>query len=152
VSSSIIVREALSEDLNRIVFLLNDDVFGQQREAESDLFAYKAAFNAILLDPNHSILVIEKDGELVGCVQVSYLPNLTFNGSWRAQFEGVRINRSHRGSGLGKRLINEAIARAKARGCRIIQLTTNAARPEAIAFYESLGFKGTHIGMKLQFN
>ena len=68
-----------------------------------DLAAYKAAFDAILVDPNHYILVMEKDGELIGCVQVSYLPNLTFKGSWRAQFEGVRISRSHRGAGLGPR-------------------------------------------------
>ncbi len=114
-----------------------------------DLAAYKAAFDAILVDPNHYILVMEKDGELIGCVQVSYLPNLTFKGSWRAQFEGVRISRSHRGAGLGRQLIGEAIARAKARGCKIVQLTTTAGRPEAIAFYKSLGFKGTHIGMKL---
>lgn len=143
-----LIREAIPSDLNQIISLLRDDNLGQDRES-SDASDYKAAFNTILKDQNHTILVIEKDKEILGCLQISYLPNLTYKGSWRAQLEGVRIHKSHRNLGLGKQLINEAIARAKARGCKIVQLTTDARRSEAIAFYEALGFKGSHIGMKL---
>lgn len=34
-------------------------------------------------------------------------------------------------------------------GATIIQLTTNKERPDARKFYEKLGFKATHEGMKL---
>lgn len=145
-------REATSADLPNLTALLQDDNLGKTRENVTDLAAYKQAFQAILADPNHFILVIESNRELLGCVQVSYLPNLTFKGSWRAQFEGVRISSKHRGKGLGRQLINEAIVQAKARGCKIAQLTTNNTRPEAITFYESLGFQNSHVGMKLYYD
>jgi len=35
------------------------------------------------------------------------------------------------------------------RNCFAIQLTTNAERKDAHRFYEDLGFKGSHLGMKL---
>lgn len=151
-TSSTTIREAHLGDLDQIITLLHDDELGQTREDASDISAYEKAFHAILSDPNHLILVIEEHKELLGCVQVSYLPNLTFKGSWRVQLEGVRINSNHRGRDLGKQLISEAIARATARGCKIVQLTTNSARPEAVKFYESLGFQGSHVGMKLYLN
>ena len=145
-------REATCEDLSKLIALLRDDELGQRRENNANLATYAQAFQAILDDPNHYILILENDEELIGCVQVSYLPNLTFKGSWRAQLEGVRIRSAHRGRGLGKLLIQEAIKRAKAHGCKIIQLTTNRERSEAVAFYESLDFQGSHVGMKLYFD
>lgn len=145
-------REATSADLPNLIALLQDDQLGLTREDTTDLAACQQAFQPILADPNHFILVIENNGELLGCVQVSYLPNLTFKGLWRAQLEGVRIKSSCRGGGLGKQLIKEGIALAQARGCGIIQLTTNKACPEAIVFYEQLGFENTHVGMKLYSN
>jgi len=142
-------REAQIEDLSNLVALLGDDELGQTRENMTELALYEQAFKAILADPNHLILVIANDEKPIGCVQISYLPNLTFRGTWRAQLEGVRIAKKHRGQGLGKQLIQEAITLAKARGCGIVQLTTNRSRPEAVAFYETLGFENTHAGMKL---
>ena len=151
-TSSNTIREAQLGDQDQIIALLHDDELGKIREDTSDLSAYKEAFHAILSDPNHLILVIEDHKELLGCIQLSYLPNLTFKGSWRAQLEGVRINSNHRSKGLGKQLISETIVRATTRGCKIVQLTTNNARPEAVRFYESLGFQSSHVGMKLYLN
>jgi GNAT superfamily N-acetyltransferase len=42
-----------------------------------------------------------------------------------------------------------AIAECRARGCGMLQLTTDKTRPEALRFYESLGFVASHEGMKL---
>jgi ribosomal protein S18 acetylase RimI-like enzyme len=145
------IRIAHKDDLKQIINLLIDDKLGKTREDLSYFLEYQKAFNAILSDQNHIILVMEKSDTIIGCIQLSYIPNLTFKGSLRAQLEGVRISSKHRGKGLGKMLITEAIKQAKARGCKIIQLTTNNNRPDAIAFYESLGFKKTHVGMKLYY-
>ncbi len=145
----IIFREAQIEDLPKLVALLMDDELGQSYENSIYLTLYEQAFKAILVDPNHLVLIIASDHEILGCVQISYLPNLTFKGTWRAQLEGVRIDKKNRGQGLGKQLIKEAIALARARGCGIIQLTTNKTRLKTVAFYESLGFQNTHDGMKL---
>ncbi len=145
-------REATIKDLPALVLLLQEDKLGQAREDSSKLVCYEEAFYAIDSDPNHLILVVEENGLIFGCVQISYLPNLTFKGTWRAQLEGVRIKSTCRGQGLGKQLINEAILLCKARGCGIIQLTANKQRTESITFYEQIGFKNTHAGMKLYLN
>jgi GNAT superfamily N-acetyltransferase len=62
----------------------------------------------------------------------------------------VRVRSDRRGSGLGEALIAWGISEARAHGCRLVQLTTNAGRTDARRFYERLGFEPSHIGMKLR--
>lgn len=50
---------------------------------------------------------------------------------------------------LGQAMFEWAIEQSRQRGCRLVQLTTNADRVDAGRFYERLGFKPTHIGMKM---
>jgi GNAT superfamily N-acetyltransferase len=88
--------------------------------------------------------------EIVGVQQITFTPYLTHQGSWRATIEGVRTASSVRGKGIGSQLIGWAIDRAKARGCRLVQLTTDKKREDAHRFYERLGFQATHEGMKLK--
>jgi GNAT superfamily N-acetyltransferase len=56
-----------------------------------------------------------------------------------------------RGQGLGKAMLEWAIHKVKEEGCHIVQLTTDKKRPEALKFYEKLGFVASHEGMKLHF-
>jgi len=86
---------------------------------------------------------------IVGTMQLSFLPYLTYRGGWRMQIEAVRIASGHRGAGIGERLFRWAIERARERGCHLVQLTTDKARPDALRFYERLGFRASHEGMKL---
>ncbi len=90
----------------------------------------------------------ESEGRVVATLQLSFLPNLTYQGGWRAQIEGVRVARDQRGRGLGRQLIQWAIERARARFCVLVQLTTDKKRPAAIRFYRDLGFEPSHEGMK----
>ncbi len=145
------IREATRQDVSAVVSLLAQDQLGSQREAVSDPLpdAYWSAFEAIDRDPNHRLVVAEDDGEVVGTLQLTFLPHLTFQGGWRAQIEAVRIAANRRGQGLGRVLFEWAIAEATQRGCHLVQLTTNKGRDDARQFYESLGFEATHEGMKL---
>jgi ribosomal protein S18 acetylase RimI-like enzyme len=144
----VIVRRAAAADLPAIVALLADDVLGAGREAPGDP-AYAAAFAAIEADVNQVFAVADQDGRIVGCLQLSFIPGLSRRGMWRGQIESVRIAADQRGLGLGQRLFDWAIAQCRARGCGLVQLTTDKARPEARRFYESLGFVASHEGMKL---
>ena len=148
---SLSIRTAERSELSAIVQLLANDALGQTREryAEPLPGEYTAAFNAITDDPNNELLVAHDDGALAGVVQVTYIPNLTYRGSWRAQVEGVRVEATFRGRGVGRFLIESAAKRAEARGCRLLQLTTDRTRPKAVAFYERLGFRDSHVGFKL---
>ena len=143
-------RLATRADLPGIVRLLAADPLGAGRESAGEPLAasYAEAFEAIERDGNNELLVAEVDGELAGVLQLTYLPSLTYRGSWRAQLEGVRVDEALRGRGIGRALVLEACERARLRGCRLVQLTTDQRRPDAIRFYEELGFRSSHVGMK----
>ncbi|MDJ1157870.1 GNAT family N-acetyltransferase [Chelatococcus sp. SYSU_G07232] len=146
-----IFRDARREDLAAIVALLADDPLGATRETTDEAVAeaYHAAFEAIERDSNNRLLVMEDEGTVVGCLQLTFIPGMTCSGGMRAQIEGVRVAASHRGRGLGRRAFAWAVDEARRHGARLVQLTTNKARPDAKRFHESLGFVASHEGMKL---
>lgn len=150
--SDVHFRTASRTDLPQIVALLADDELGRTREAASAALApeYLSAFDEIEADPNNELVVGVRAGEVLAVLQLTFIPNLTLKGSRRAQIEGVRVASNVRGQGLGQKLVEYAFERARARGCRLVQLTTNKTRVDAVRFYESLGFASTHEGMKLQ--
>ncbi|BCJ30759.1 GNAT family N-acetyltransferase [Actinocatenispora sera] len=143
------VRRARPADVPAIVALIAADQLGAGRETPDDPVPYLAAFAAIDADANQYLAVAELDGALVGTLQLTYLPGLSHRGGWRAQIEAVRIAEPHRGSGLGSDLIAWAIGQARDRGCRMVQLTSNATRDGAHRFYTRLGFVPSHVGFKL---
>lgn len=145
------IREAVTDDLQAIVELLADDPLGKRREAPGPPrhAAYDEAFAALSADPNHLLTVATRDNVVIGCMQVSFIPGLSHCGAWRGQIESVRIAASARGLGLGRTLVRWAIEQCRARGCRLVQLTTDRTRADARRFYETLGFTASHDGMKL---
>ena len=144
-------RRATRADVPDMVRMLADDMLGSQREQYTLPLpeSYYTAFAAIDTDPNNELVVMELDGKVVGVLQLTYIPYLTYQGRWRALIEGVRVDANLRASGLGRKLLTWAIARAQSKGCHLVQLTSDKARPDAIRFYESLGFVASHEGMKL---
>ncbi len=148
-SSDVIFRTATEDDLPALVALLADDVIGAAREGAAGDDAYRAAFAAIAADPRNHLVVADVGGEVAGTLQLTFIPGLSRMGAERAQIEAVRVAAAHRGRGLGRRMIGWAVDQARARGCRLVQLTSDKRRADAIRFYESLGFAATHEGLKL---
>ena len=151
ISQNITFRLASRDDLPKIIHMLADDPLGQKREHYTEPLSekYLTAFEEIEKDKNNQIILACYNEKIVGFFQITYIPYLTYIGSWRALIEGVRVDKSFRNQGIGKRLLLESIRLAKKNNCHLIQLTTDKKRPAAIAFYESLGFKPSHEGMKL---
>lgn len=146
-----IIRRARAEDLPAIVAMLADDPLGATREDASIPLdpRYGQAFEAIDRDPNQLLAVVQRAGQVIGCMQLTFLPGLSRRGAWRGQIEGVRVAAGERGSGLGSTMMAWAIETSRARGCTMLQLTTDKSRTAAHRFYERLGFKASHEGMKL---
>jgi GNAT superfamily N-acetyltransferase len=147
-------RKATCNDVSSIVEMIADDELGIQRENFQNPLPqnYLNAFEKIDSDQNQELIVLENENlEVIGTLQLTFIQYLTYQGGIRAQIEAVRIRKDHRGRGLGKTLFRWAIEKAQSRNAHVSQLTTNKKRPEAIKFYEALGFKGTHEGMKLHF-
>ncbi len=145
-------RDAVAEDLESLVALLADDELGSTREnpvlpLDS---SYVQAFEQISNDPGNDLLVAIDEGVIVGMLQLTIIPYLTHTGTTRALIEGVRVKSDVRNKGVGQQLIAVAIRRARKHQCGIIQLTSDKTRPDAIRFYEKLGFVCSHEGLKLQ--
>ena len=144
-------RQATREDLPEIVRMLSDDFLGAQRERYENPLpeSYTRAFEEIQIDKNNELIIAELDGAVVGTLQITFTPSISFQGGKRATVESVRVDAQFRGQGIGRDLMLFAINRAREEKCVSMQLTTNADRTDAHRFYENLGFKGTHLGMKL---
>lgn len=124
---------------------------GKQRECYQDPLpeSYIRAFAEINLDKNNYLAVIEDNNIVIGTLQLTFIPSLTYQGRKRALIEGVRVDEAYRGKGIGKQLIEWAIEKSREQDCHMIQLTTNKSRPEALEFYKKLGFMASHEGLKL---
>ena len=144
-------RIATRADLPFIVHLLADDELSSQRERDEIplLESYDAAFEQIQNDPNHELIVAELNGEVIGTLHLMFLPSISYQGGWRAQIESVRVSGKYQSQGIGSEMMRWAIQRAKRRGAHIVQLTTHMSRRDAHRFYDRLGFKTSHLGMKL---
>lgn len=111
---------------------------------------YRAAFDEIVADPRHRLIVAELNGEVVGTLQISYLPGLPNFGTKRGLLENVHIRGDLRGGGHGSTMVKWAIERCREAGCGLVQLTSNKVRVDAHRFYEKLGFAKSHEGFKLR--
>ncbi|MEU6700358.1 GNAT family N-acetyltransferase [Pseudonocardia sp. NPDC046786] len=144
-----VIRRAVEADVAAVAALLADDGIGAGRESADDLAPYLAAFATVDADPSELLVVAERDGAVVGTLQLSLLPGLSRRGALRAQIEGVRVAGTAQGAGLGETLLRWAVDEARRSGCALVQLTSDARRTEAHRFYQRLGFEASHLGYKL---
>lgn len=144
-------RDATAADLGFIVRLIVEDsvVATDDQPDRPDHPRYLAALAAINADRNQKLVVAELDGVPVGTLQLTFIPGIARLGETRCLVEAVHIAPTHRNLGLGSEMIGWAIAEARARGCGLVQLTSNKKRLDAHRFYERLGFKKSHEGFKL---
>ncbi len=146
------IRTAQKKDVPYIVQMIANDPLGKLREDYQDPLPskYYAAFVQIDEDPNQELVIVENEqGKVMGTLQLSFIQYLTYQGGIRAQIEAVRVHEDHRSKGIGQTLFEWAVEKAKMKGAHVVQLTADKKRPEALDFYEKLGFKASHEGMKL---
>ncbi|MGA5305191.1 GNAT family N-acetyltransferase [Nucisporomicrobium flavum] len=148
-----IFRTARRADVPAILRLLADDEISRSRESaptpEPVDAAYWSAFEAIDADPRNELIVADAGGEIVGTCQLTFTPSLSRRGAERMTIEAVRVRGDQRGRGLGRQMMLWALDRARERGCRLAQLTTDKRRTDAHRFYAALGFEASHEGFKL---
>jgi GNAT superfamily N-acetyltransferase len=143
-------RPASIDDLPAILAMLRDDTIPADRETDPADPRYAAAFDAIAADPNQLLAVAMLGDRVIGTLQLTFIPGLSFRGALRGQIEAVRIAAPYRGLGHGERLIEWAVDQCRARGCFMVQLTSSNERGDAHRFYERLGWAQSHKGFKLK--
>ena len=134
-----------------VIYLLFDDDLGKDREnmSETSYNNYKKSFMKILNDSNNEIFIMILNDQIIGTMQLTFIPGLSMEGMTRCQIESVRIKKDFRNKGYGSELIKKGIEIAKLNKCGLIQLTSNKERIKAINFYKKLGFLSTHKSFKL---
>lgn len=152
--SKVTIRRVRREDVAVIIGMLADDPLGGARERIEDPLpaSYFKAFEAVERDPNIQLVVAEDgEGAVVGCLQLCILPGLSSQGASRGLIEDVRVASHRRSRGIGEQLVQWAVAEARGRGCKLVELLTHQTRIDAQRFYERLGFARSHVGMTVRF-
>jgi ribosomal protein S18 acetylase RimI-like enzyme len=152
--SKVTIRRARCDDLGIIVAMLADDPLGGARERLEDPLpqTYFQAFEKVDRDPNIQLVVaVDNEGGVVGCLQLCILPGVSSQGASRGLLEDVRVASHCRSRGIGEQLVQWAVAEARAKGCKLVELLTHHTRVDAQRFYERLGFARSHVGMTIRF-
>ena len=98
-----------------------------------------AALTVLLADPSTQFVVAMEGGAGLGYVQCRYRYSL-WNDAPEVELEDVFVAAAARRRGVGRLLIDFALAEARRRGCRLACLATNERNLPALALYQGLGF------------
>ncbi|NUW74530.1 GNAT family N-acetyltransferase [Vibrio mediterranei] len=143
------IRIAHSDDLASILPLFWDDKPELKQACDGQITddMYRI-FDHFATSKDHFLYVATIDDNVVGTLQLSFIPQFTYNGEIRANIEGVFVANHAQGKGVGASLVEFAIEQSRYQGCKIVQLVSNQVRERVHQFYERLGFEKSHYGFK----
>lgn len=149
--SGIVFRDALAADLPALLGLIDGGRSPGSARPPSDPAdpAYAAALERITADPGNRLVVMEQGDNIIGTLQITFIPGISRHGITRGLLENIHIRSDRRGQGLGQQLVAWAVGECRDAGCGLVQLTSDKRRPDAHRFYKRLGFAATHEGFKL---
>jgi GNAT superfamily N-acetyltransferase len=150
-AAAICLRDAQRDEVPLVVAMLADDALGSTRDQVVDPLpgAYYAAFDTIAASRDNRLLIAELDGEVVGSLQITFIPGLAKVGATKMLVGQVRVVSPRRGTGIGGEIMAAVVALARARHCKSVELTSHRTRTDAHRFYARLGFVASHVGMTL---
>ncbi|MCJ7743460.1 MAG: GNAT family N-acetyltransferase [Dehalococcoidales bacterium] len=149
-----IVRAATENDIPRILELYRQLAIvtaPAELAQKPSLEDYRQVFARISAVPGLELLIAEEEGEVAGSLVLFIAPNLSHGGLPWALVENMIVDQKHRRQGIGRLLMDYAIARSKEAGCYRIGLSSDKKRQEAHHFYRSLGFQASAHGFRLYF-
>jgi GNAT superfamily N-acetyltransferase len=97
-----------------------------------------------------SVFVVERDGILAATCTLIVIPNLTRGARPYALIENVVTDAAQRRHGLGRVVIEAAIAAAWKCGCYKVMLMTGSKKPETLRFYTGIGFTQDKTGFQIR--
>ena len=105
-------------------------------------------FDEVSSAPEHSLLVAETAGQVVGLMHVFARPAL--ENPREAVVQAIVVDEGLRRAGVGRLLMAAAEHWASERGCRSVVLSSNIARGPAHAFYAALGYRVSATSLVLR--
>ena len=134
------IREAKKEDLEELLELylnLHEESIPEQSDRLS------GAWEQILEDQNHHLIVNEINGKIVSSCVCVIIPNLTRNVRPYAFLENVVTHKDYRGQGLASECLEYAKQIAKDCNCYKMMLMTGSRKKETLDFYKRCGYNST---------
>lgn len=140
------IDAARPEDLPALSDLLAD-LFSLETDFAIDRERQIRGLGMILASPERGAILVarEPSGAVVGMVSLQLLVS-TAAGGISGQIEDLVIHRV-RSRGLGSRLLREALAFGRARGCLRFQLSADLRNLSALSFYKRRGFWSSHMSV-----
>jgi GNAT superfamily N-acetyltransferase len=132
-----VFREAAPGDFDQIMGLYRQL---QPSDPVLEDGADAAAFKQILDSPLLCLFVLDNDGTIVATTYLNVIPNLTRSAAPYAVIENVVVDKTLRGTGLGKRLMAATLQAAWDAGCYKAMLMTGSRNPATHGFYRACGF------------
>ena len=95
-------------------------------------------FDEVVDSHDTLLLTARRNGRIVGVLVLALYPTLTGRKAW---IEDVVVDNAERGAGIGRALVERAIAEASERGAATLDLTSNPSRQAAHRLYRACGFE-----------
>jgi ribosomal protein S18 acetylase RimI-like enzyme len=137
--SDLTLREATEEDLPAILRLYAQPAMNDGRVLE--LEAAREIFRRMARYPNFRVYVAVRSNTVVGTFELLVMDNLGGRGTPSAVVEDVCVDEAAQGQGIGRAMMEFAMAEAARCGCYKLTLSSNLRREQAHTFYRSLGFE-----------
>jgi GNAT superfamily N-acetyltransferase len=139
VMPNLLIRPATEHDLQPLLSLLGQpDMDG---DGVIPLAEAREIFRRVSADANHEIYVASTDSEVIGTFTLLIVNHLSHRGARSLIVEDVVVQTSWQGKGIGRQMMEFAVARGKQLQCYKLVLSSGLGRERAHAFYEQLGFQ-----------
>ena len=148
-ASKIIIRIAQKEDLPGILHL-----YGQLEVDSGDILPLDDAenlFDKISQYPNYKIYVACQGRSIIGTFALLIMDNLAHRGAKSGIVEDVVVSPEWQGRGVGRKMMELAMAECRKYDCYKLVLSSNKKREDAHRFYESLGFQRHGYSFMVEF-
>jgi GNAT superfamily N-acetyltransferase len=129
-----------------LVALLGE-LFRIEQDFEVQPDTQRRGLQLVMDNPLACLLVAVKNQTVVGMVSVQLVYS-TAEGTASAWLEDVVVQQAWRGQGLGRALLEAALAWAAAQGARRAQLLVDLDNQPALTFYDRLGWESTRLGAR----
>jgi len=138
-------RSAQSDDLEEMAALLQI-LFSIEADFEVDAARQRRGLQLMLdgCGKHRCIKVAEADGKVVGMCTAQILVS-TAEGSVVALIEDMVVASAYRRVGIGRRLMADIEAWARAQGATRLQLLADRTNFDALDFYDRLGWRPTRL-------
>ncbi len=132
------IREATSDDKEAVFSLLRQLMSGANEDSPINADSGDETFRAVLEGDQGDVLLAEEDGTSLGLCTLAYPVAIRCGGCY-ASIEEFIVVEAARGKGVGGKLLEAAIEKAAARGCR--EMVVNRPSDLGLPVYLRHGWK-----------